>query len=284
MARPLRIEYPHALYHITARGNARQHIYLSDHDRNQFLRVLTQIIDTHHWLCHAYCLMNNHYHLLIETPDANLSRGMRDLNSIYSQRFNRIHERDGHVFQGRFKAFVIEAETYFTEVARYIVLNPVRAHIVSHPKDWAWSSYLATAGLAPSHVALITQEILQRFDVKTNIARALYEQFVEAGIGKENPFHHVAHGIVLGYTEFADSVYDKKPDDQCLTEVPRTERLADRPSLQGLLPHFTNRRERNAMIEIAHLACGYSQSAIARHLGIHYSTVSKVIANSRFKT
>jgi REP element-mobilizing transposase RayT len=108
MARPLRIEYPGAVYHVTARGNARRKIYMDDTDRQQFLAILGSTIGKYNWLCHAYCLMDNHYHLLIETPDPNLSLGMRQLNGVYTQFFNRQHKRPGHVFQGRFKAILVD--------------------------------------------------------------------------------------------------------------------------------------------------------------------------------
>ena len=127
MTRPLRLEFPGALYHVTARGNARQGIYLDDQDRHLFLSVLSEVVGRFAWICHAYCLMDNHYHLLIETPQANLSLGMRQLNGVYTQRLNRRHARAGHVFQGRFKAILVERDAYLLKLARYIVLNPLRA-------------------------------------------------------------------------------------------------------------------------------------------------------------
>ena len=136
MARPLRLEFAGALYHITSRGDGREAIYLSDGDRELYLEVFAEVCEHCNWLCHAYCLMGNHYHLLVETPDANLSKGMRHLNGVYTQRFNRRHQRVGHVFQGRYKAILIQKESYLLEVARYIVLNPVRAGMVKHPESW----------------------------------------------------------------------------------------------------------------------------------------------------
>jgi REP element-mobilizing transposase RayT len=130
MARPLRIEIPGALYHVTARGNARAPICLSDSDRLLFLDLLGNAIEEHGWIYHSFCLMPNHYHLLLETPEANLSRGMRQLNGLYGQRFNRRHDRVGHVFQGRFKGILVERESHLLELARYVVLNPARAGIV----------------------------------------------------------------------------------------------------------------------------------------------------------
>jgi len=148
MARPIRLEFSGALYHVTARGNARQDIYVDDKDRRYFLETLSYCTKTYHWQCHAYCLMSNHYHLLIETGDANLSKGMRHLNGVYAQYFNTRHKRVGHLLQGRFKAILVEKESYLLELARYIVLNPVRARMLHSASGWPWSSYRPTAGLA----------------------------------------------------------------------------------------------------------------------------------------
>ena len=132
MARPLRIEFDGALYHVTSRGNKREDIYLDDIDRLIFLDVLAEVCRRFNWVCHAYCQMTNHYHLLIETPDANLSLGMRHLNGVYTQKFNYHHDRVGHVFQGRYKGILVEKEAHLLELARYIVLNPVRARMVGN--------------------------------------------------------------------------------------------------------------------------------------------------------
>jgi REP element-mobilizing transposase RayT len=130
MARPLRVQYAGAAYHVTSRGNAGSSIFKDDKDRLTLLKVLKDVNDRYHWFCHAYCLMDNHYHLVIETPDGNLSRGMRHLNGVYTMRFNRDHQRVGHVFQGRYKAILIQKESHLLEVCRYVVLNPVRAGMV----------------------------------------------------------------------------------------------------------------------------------------------------------
>src|SRR3972149_660628 len=146
MARPLRIEFAGALYHVTSRGNAQANIFGDDDDREQLLSLLFNTVTRYDWYCHAYCLMDNHYHLLIETGTPSLSRGMKLLNGTYTQYFNRQHRRVGHVFQGRFKAILIQKESYLLELARYIVLNPVRAQMVRSAKEWRWSSYRATGG------------------------------------------------------------------------------------------------------------------------------------------
>ena len=160
MARPLRIEYDGALYHVTSRGNEQRPIFRNDDDRELFLTILSKVTERFHWLCHAYCLMDNHYHLVIETPDGNLSKGMRQLNGIYTQTFNRLHHRVGHLFQGRFKGILVQKESHFLEVCRYVVLNPVRAKAVKDPRAWAWSSYRATVGQSSVSRCLTVDEIL----------------------------------------------------------------------------------------------------------------------------
>ena len=160
MARPLRLEFPGAIYHVTARGNARNAIFLDDEGRALFLGCLGEVVARLGWRCHAYCLMDNHYHLLIETPEGNLSRGMRQLNGVYTQCFNRRHGRVGHVFQGRFKAIVVDRDSYLLELCRYVALNPIRAAMVAQIEHYAWSSYPATMGLAECPAWLETDWVL----------------------------------------------------------------------------------------------------------------------------
>jgi putative transposase len=160
MARPLRIELAGGLHHVTSRGDRREAIYLDDQDRAEWLGVFGEVCDRFNWRCHAYCEMTNHYHLVVETPQANLSKGMRQLNGVYTQRFNRRHGLAGHLFQGRFKAILVERDAYLLELARYVVLNPVRAGMVSEVSAWQWSSYRAMVGLASSPPWLETDWVL----------------------------------------------------------------------------------------------------------------------------
>ena len=126
MARPLRIELSGGLYHVTSRGDRRENIYFSEDDRRAWLEVFGQVCERFNWVCHAYCQMTNHYHIVVETPEGNLSQGMRQLNGVYTQLVNRAHGRVGHVFQGRFKGILVEKDAYLLELSRYVVLNPVR--------------------------------------------------------------------------------------------------------------------------------------------------------------
>jgi len=141
MARPLCIEFPGALYHVTSRGNDKQNIYFEKNYLDDFLDILCKIIKSFHFILHSYCLMHNHYHLLIETPEGNLSRGMRHLNGIYTKYFNKKYQRTGHLFQGIHKSIIVDKEHYLLQLSRYIAQNPVRAKLIEDPKDWPWCSY-----------------------------------------------------------------------------------------------------------------------------------------------
>jgi len=132
MVRPLRLNIENGLYHVTSRGNEKKKIYDTPGDKEAFLGILSKVVKRYGWLCHAYCLMSNHYHLMIETPKCNLSQGMRQLNGVYTQFYNFKHKRNGHLFQGRFKAILVEKEVYLLALIRYVVLNPVKAEICRH--------------------------------------------------------------------------------------------------------------------------------------------------------
>ncbi|MEA1870736.1 MAG: transposase [Candidatus Bipolaricaulota bacterium] len=266
MARSLRIEYPGAVYHIASRGNAWQDVFLDDDDRTAFLEVVYQVTDRFNWLCHAYCLMTNHYHLLVETIDPTLSRGMRQLNGVYTQAFNRHHCRVGHLFQGRFKAILVEKDAYLLEIGRYVVLNPVRAKMVRNAKDWKWSSYRATAGREETPAFLTVDWILSQFDDHRPKAQKAYRRFVSAGRGI-SPWEDLKGQICLGTDAFVESL----PRPSELKEVPRRQRLVSRPGLAEILRSTEN----NAAIAEAYREHGYTMKEIADHLGVHYATVSR---------
>jgi len=278
MSRPLRIGYPDALYHLTLRGNARGEIFLDDTDRDIFLGVLGSVVERFGWRIHAYCLMGNHYHLLAETPQPNLSRGMRWLNGVYTQRFNRRHERVGHVFQGRFKAILVERDSYLLELARYIVLNPVRAGLASAPDRWRWSSYGATAGEQPQPRWLSVAWILDQFGNGQTPAQDRYREFVAAGLDRASPWHNLRGQVLLGTEPFVQALTPKIAAVQDVTETPRSQRLAHRPELARLLPGAggESRAQRDAAIRDAHIRHAYTLAEIARHVGLHYATVSRI--------
>lgn len=280
MARPLRIEYPGALYHVTSRGNARAAIFDNDEDRFLFIAILSQTVKRFNWLCHAYCLMDNHYHLMIETPDGNLSAGMRQLNGVYTQAINRSHGKGGHLFQGRFKAILVEKQSFLTELCRYIVLNPVRAGMVKIPEDYSWSSYLATLGKAAMPDFLTSGSILRCFASSVTQAQLLYQQFVREGINiSDSPWERLTGQIVLGTEAFLTGMKERLYGKESITEIPRIQRHLSRPLLTDLFPCDVHRTkdERNSLIHDANVVFGYSLKEISDAIGLHYTTISKVL-------
>ncbi len=268
MARPLRLEFPGALYHVTSRGNARQAIVADDRDRSEWLALLAHVVDRYGWFCHAYCLMDNHYHLLIETPQPSLSFGMRQLNGRYTQAYNRRHHRVGHLFQGRFTAILVEKDAHLLELCRYVVLNPVRAKLVPHPGQWAWSSYRATAGEANGPTWLTTDWILYQFGQRIGPAQERYRTFVAEGRGGPRPWDQLTGQIYLGSEAF---VAQHQPN-RVIPDVPRRQTQAQRPSLRRL---FERNGEPGALIHAAYRQYGYRLAEIADHLGVHAATVSR---------
>lgn len=206
MARPLRIEYSGGFYHVTSRGNERKDIFKSRKDREKFLSYLDSAVERYGAVIHAYCLMTNHYHLLIETPRGNLSQIMRHINGAYTTYFNVKRKRSGHLFQGRYKAIVVEADEYALELSRYMHLNPVRAGMVSRPQDHEWSSYRSYAGLAVKPQWLTQEVILGSFGQGNG--KAGYRSFVESLIGAtyETPLKEVIAATLLGSPGFVAEV------------------------------------------------------------------------------
>lgn len=275
MARPLRIEFEGALYHVTSRGDRRQGIFLDDTDRVAFLRILGDVVGRFGWLCHAYCLMSNHYHLLIETPDANLSRGMRHLNGAYTQRFNRTHARVGHVTQGRFKSILVEKDSYLLELARYVVLNPVRAKMVRSARDWKWSSYRATAGQEAPLELLTVEWLLSQFSANRTEAIREYQIFVQQGRGVE-VWEALRGGILMGTDRFVQEMTPRLHEIEHQREIPRSQRLAARPSLEEIFADVTSKTKRNQKIHEAARQHEYTLAELQHHLGLHYSTISRI--------
>jgi REP element-mobilizing transposase RayT len=271
----LRIEYEGAVYHVTSRGNARQDIFIDDLDRTAFLEILADTVERFGWLCHAYCLMTNHYHLLIETPHANLSRGMQHLNGVYTQRFNRRHGRIGYLMQGRFKSVLVEKESYLLELARYVVLNPIRAKMVRSVRHWPWSSYNATAGHKSAPAFLTTEWILSQFADNLEEATIRYRRFVQQGQGVD-VWQRLKSGVLMGSERFVEQVAPLLHDVERQKEIPRQGRLARRPSLTELFSGVTEKPLRDRKIYEATRYYQYTLTEIQEHLGLHYSTISRI--------
>ena len=202
MARPLRLEYAGALYHITSRGDRREDIYLDDEDREAWLEVLTTTCERFNWVVHAYCQMSNHYHLLVETVDGNLSRGMRQLNGIYTTKFNRRHGLVGHLFQGRYKSILVQKGDHLLELSRYVVLNPLRAGMVDRLEEWRWGSYLAVTGQQAAPKWLDCDWLLNQFGATRSEAIAGYQRFIAEGRGLGSPLEQVRNQLFLGDEQF----------------------------------------------------------------------------------
>lgn len=273
MARSLRIEIPGGLHHVTARGDRREAIYLCDADRQRWLDLLGEVCARYNWQCHAYCLMDNHFHIVVETIDGNLSAGMRQLNGVYTQWHNRAHNRVGHVFQGRFKAIMVQREAYLLELARYVVLNPVRAGICNLPEDWPWSSYQIMLGQSAQSAAppwLQRNWLLSQFGNSPQSAVHAYVDHVRAGVGLPSVWQQVQGQLYLGDDDFVKSMGGKLSAD---TEIPRLQRRAKAPPLAS----FVEMSDRNTALAQAYATGCYSMKEIAQAFDMHYATVSRAV-------
>jgi REP element-mobilizing transposase RayT len=236
MARPLRLEFNDALYHVTSRGNERRPIFRTNRDRQTFLLFLGMAVRRFGWSLTAWVLMTNHFHLVLKTPEPNLSKGMHWLNSTYANWFNRTHGRCGHLFQGRFKAFLIDEESYFAEVLRYVVLNPVRAKMCERPEEHRWSSYRASAGLedAPEWLDVMAVHCLFGPDAAT--AQPLYREFVLAKIGCDDRlWDKLTNQFYLGSEDWLKKMRGQIETKPRSTDHPRTQRAAGRPKMHTIV-------------------------------------------------
>ncbi len=273
MARPLRIELSGGLYHVTSRGDRREVIYLDDSDRVYWLALLGHVCRRFNWVCHAYCLMDNHYHIVVETAEGNLSKGMRQLNGVYTQYINRTYNRIGHVYQGRYKAILVEKENYLLELARYVVLNPVRAGMVKDIEEWPWSSYPAMIGKSSPLEWLQTDWILGQFGKQRKRAITAYVDFVRAGVGLPSIWDALRGQIYLGNDQFIQEMQQHMESDKDISEVPRIQRRAQAKPLS----YYSSFGNRNAGIAAAYQTGDYTMKEIADAFGLHYATVSRVV-------
>jgi REP element-mobilizing transposase RayT len=280
MSRPLRLEFEGALYHVTSRGNERKAIFRNESDFSTFIEVLNDVCERYNWVIHAYCLMANHYHLLIETPDANLSKGMRQLNGVYTQRFNRNYQRVGHLFQGRYKSILVDKDSYLLELCRYIVLNPVRAKgMVGHPSEWLWSSYHETTGGREVPEWLAIDALLRMFAKTKFEAIERYKHFVAEGKGVDI-WQNLKSQVYLGDDEFVEKhkITIKDNLDIVLNEVPKKQ---VRPKAQSLSYYQLSSHDNKIAMAQAYLSGGYSMKEIANYFDVHYSTVSRAVAQCK---
>ncbi len=274
MARPLRLEYAGAIYHVTSRGDRREPIYDDDDDRTQWLEVLAKVCKRYNWRVHAYCLMGNHYHLVIETPEGNLSKGMRQLNGVYTQYYNRQHNRIGHVFQGRFKAILVDKESYLLELCRYVVLNPIRAQMINKMEKWKWSSYLATTGMQAAPDWLEVDWILSHFGVQRKRARQKFMNFVREGMGLPSIWKDLRHQIYLGSDNFINKHQKTLKEKDSLDEIPM---LQKRKIAKSIDFYETKFKDEKQAIYQAYLSGGYTLKELGDHFGKHYTTISRIV-------
>jgi REP element-mobilizing transposase RayT len=274
MARPLRLEFAGALYHITSRGDRREDIYRDNGDREQWLEILGQVCKRFNWIIHGYCLMSNHYHLLAETVDGNLSRGMRQLNGLYTQQFNRRYHESGHLFQGRYKAILVQKEAYLIELVRYVVLNPVRAGMVRRPEDWVWSSFNAMIGADTETEWLDVDWTLSQFGTDRKQATLAYRQFVMEGKGLPDPKEQIKHQMFLGNDRFIDEHRRSIEKPEKLREVSKAHKRSIALSLADYQKKYLQRNEAMAR---AYLSGAYTMAEIGGHFKVHYMTVSRAV-------
>ncbi len=238
MARPLRIEYPGAFYHVTSRGNEQKDVFKSQKDREKFLSYLESATERYGAVIHAYCLLSNHYHILLETPSGNLSQIMRHINGAYTIYFNIKRKRAGHLFQGRFKAILVEADEYATELSRYIHLNPVRAGIVARPEEYQWSSYRYYIGQGKTPEWLKTGFILGYFGKRAALAEKKYRAFVEDLIGNEyeSPLQGAVGSSILGSSGFIEEITEVHVRTKAADKnIPALRQLTSRPSPEQII-------------------------------------------------
>ena len=290
MARPLRIQYPGAFYHITSRGNEQDEIFKNDRDREKFLSYLDSATDRYGAVIHVYCLMKNHYHLLLETPRGNLSEIMRHINGAYTTYFNFKRDRAGHLLQGRYKAILIEADEYSEQLSRYIHLNPVRVKAVIKPQDYPWSSYPNYIGEKKAPEWLKMDFILGYFGKKVSLAQKNYRVFVEGMIGEKekSPLKEVAFSTFLGSMEFVKAVskkhLKKKKADR---EVPALRKITNQIAIteieKAAAKIFVKEEKisKKASLYLSHRYSGRKLKEIGKYFGLSESGVTQ--ASVRFK-
>jgi len=293
MARQLRVEFENAFYHITSRGNLRDKIFYDAADRERFLKILSRTKERYGFLVHAYALMDNHYHLLMETPKANLSQIMQNINTSYTVYVNRKYQRSGHLLQGRFKAVIVDKDRYLVALSRYIHLNPVRAKLVKEPLDYPWTSYRAFMDQKAEDSLVDTGETLLYFSKRRDRGVRAYREFVEADEGRdENPFAAMEAGILLGGGSFKAKVMRRIEGIKVDEEIPQAKRLRKRVPIDAVIKacQLSYGKDRKALVErgrgnegrqvaiyLAKMLSGGKGKEIGQYFGIKGAAVSDAI-------
>jgi len=302
MGRPLRIEYEGALYHVTSRGNERRKIFIDDRDRITFLDILKDYHDRFGILIHSYVLMDNHYHLILETPKGNLLKAMHGINSRYTVYFNKRHKRSGHLFQGRYKAIIVDKDAYLIPLSRYVHLNPVMAKMVERPDHYKWSSYKGYIGKKKDDNWVEYSWVLSKFNQNKKRAWQKYKEYAEEGLimKTESPFKDLLGQVVLGGDEFREKIMERLEGRQISQEIIERKRFEKKASPEDIVKVVAKTfrvedkdirdrgiREniaRSVAIYIMQRYSGISNEEIGRIFGgIHYSAVSKASARLREK-
>ncbi len=301
MARSLRIEYPGAWYHVMNRGRRREDIFLSRHDYETFLQVLQETADAWNCKVSAYCLMSNHYHLLVHTPEGNLSRCMRHINGVYTQRFNRHHNKDGQLFRGRYKAVLVDADSYLLEVLRYIHQNPLQAGITNKLKDYEWSSHHGYISRAKKWKWLYKDVLLSMLSTHQNKQKSTYLEFVSHGVSEEiERFYSLKNlSSILGTDVFKELIREKFDQLRFHQEIPGSRELAPSPEkiIDLVCDHFKKENEqlatsrrgtenlpRDIAIYLIRYHCRETLAAIGSLFAIpNYSTVSSAIERIKLR-
>jgi REP element-mobilizing transposase RayT len=300
MGRPLRIEYAGGLYHISSRGNERRKIFLDDGDRKKFLTILEDYHGRYGILIHSYVLMDNHYHLILETPKGKLLKVMHGLNGGYTGYFNRKYRRSGHLFQGRYKGIIIDKDSYLIPLSRYVHLNPVRAEVVERPEQYRWSSYSGYIGRGKEFEWVEYSWILSQFGRGRRGARRKYREYTEEGLrkGVESPLKSLCSQVILGGEEFIKRIRGMLTGKALSHEIVERKRLIEYPLLdevirrvaevfkidEGVIRGKGSRANtaRKAALYLAQRYTGLDNKAIGDLFGgIHYSAVSKASGRLR---
>jgi REP element-mobilizing transposase RayT len=289
MARPLRITYPGAFYHVTSRGNEKKPIFKSLADREKFLFYLESATRRYDATIHVYCLMENHYHLLLETPSGNLSQIMRHINGAYTTYFNTKRQRAGHLLQGRFKAILVDMDQYAKELSRYIHLNPIRAKMVDGLQDYRWSSYLDYIGNRKPPAWLERDIILGYFGKKPSIAEKNYREFIDKKLAQKykSPLTEVVGSAVLGSADFVNEIKKRFIDGKKANrDLPAIRALSSKPAITEIIKEVESAFNRqpaqakNVSLYLCHRHTASSLKQIGRHFNIGESAVSQ--ASRRF--